>query len=294
MGIRISAITDLQKILGAREAADVVRLAKSQDRLEAAWQRRYKEKFAEVAHEIVADARKTGRLDTSRIDFSDLVMEHSVAVMRSGVDSTEGRERVMNERLATAAPVAQSKSLRHIRELWDYWRKKKKLPPRQKWIARKVKAHFLEEIQKAWREASETFISGGEAGQAAATSHIMEKADVAYGRSVTIVNTETTHYYNKARTDIYDQSEDVTHYLFVAVRDHATTKWCKTRHGLVYKKGDAVTIKEKPPVHWNCRSEVLPLTPANPMHLKLIQDATRARRNRTCFPLPAGWNREAS
>jgi uncharacterized protein with gpF-like domain len=105
-----------------------------------------------------------------------------------------------------------------------------------------------------------------------------------------IVATETTRYYNDVRHEIYSQSEDINHFLFMSIRDFRTTEWCKTRNGLVYKKEDPLYLREKPPCHWNCRSEMVPLTDVNPRHEKMINDPSIARRNNKCKPLPPGWN----
>lgn len=168
------------------------------------------------------------------------------------------------------------------------------MPARQKEIAEKIKKAYIKKVQSVWVKYGEEFRSGITAETTEAVRQIKEGADVVYSRAKMIVETETTYYYNKSRRTVYDESPDVTHYLFVSVRDHATTKWCKTRHGLVYKKGDPLLDKETPPIHWNCRSEILPLTWHNPAHRKLIEDLSRRRRNNTCEPLPPGWTTRAA
>lgn len=287
MGIRIKAIHELQEKLGAREAAQVLHLAKRQERLEAKWRRKMKEHIEQLTNQILVNAEHTGRLSFSEVDFREIVMAQSFDVMFEGMKSTN-RMTPVPEYTSLASPKLP-RSLKGLRIMWDEWRKKKVIPKRQKVIAEKLKQAYLKKVQSVWVKYGEQFRSGQTASVTEAVRKIHEGADVAYSRAKMIVETETTYYYNKARRDIYDQSSDVTHYLFVAIRDHATTKWCKTRHGLVYKKGEKTTDNETPPVHWNCRSEILPLTPHNPVHAKLIRDESKQRANNSPEPLPKGW-----
>jgi SPP1 gp7 family putative phage head morphogenesis protein len=175
--------------------------------------------------------------------------------------------------------------------LWDQWRKRKKVPPRQQKIADKVKKSYIKKIQQVVKKYQEKIRKGEVIEKKEISDYIRDNSKAESARAKTIVETETTRYWNTIRKNVYDESEDVTHYLFMAIRDMATTKWCKTRTGLVYAKGDPLLEKEKPPCHWNCRSEILPLTPQNPKHKKIIDDKSRWRRNHSPEPLPHGWNK---
>ena len=217
------------------------------------------------------------------------MMEHSLAVMTAGLKSTKERAQVRAARLAAPPKGKLPRSLKALREWWDKYRKSGRLPARQKAEAERLKKAFMQEIQKVWKKVSADFLSGETARNTEAVEEIRRRAGVAVSRAKMIVETETTYYFNRARREVYDESDDVTHYLFVAIRDHRTTPWCRTRHKLVYKKGDPLLDKETPPCHWYCRSELLPLTPKNQNHLRLIQDRTRARRHNSPAPLPEGW-----
>ena len=289
MSIRIKAIYQLQKILGAREATDIINLSKQQESLEAKWQRKMKEEIQKITTELMKNAKTTGKLKFSEVDFSEIVMAHSFEVLKSGINSAQKRPQVRAERLAGPPKSQIPRSMKALRIMWDKWRTIGKMPPRQKSIAEKLKKAYLKKVQSVWVKYGDEFRSGITESATRAVEKIQEGADVIYSRAKMIVETETTYYYNRARRDIYDESPDVTHYLFVAIRDHATTKWCKTRNGLVYAKGDPLLETETPPIHWNCRSEILPLTAHNPNHRKLIEDPSRKRRNHKCFPLPKGW-----
>lgn len=286
MLVRLEVVRELTELVGATDAAEMLRLAKAQDKLEAIWRKKFAQQIEAITKEIISHAKKTNRLDFSNVDFDDVVMEHSFRVMEQGIKSA--RKPAKQQRLASVPPKIP-KTLLELRKMWDAWRKKKKMPARQKEIAERLKKAYCDKVQSVWEKYGEQFREGKTAEKTEAIRQIYIGAQVTESRAKMIVDTETTFYYNNMRRNIYDQSDDVTHYLFMALRDQATTLWCKTRTGLVYAKGDSILEDETPPVHWNCRSELLPLTPLNPVHAKLINDKRKQRRAHRCEPLPPGW-----
>ncbi len=289
MSSNVQTISKLIKLLGNRETADILRLSKKADVIERKWQAEMKAYIREVTREVIANAEQTGRLRLDFVDFVPIIMELSRAATLSGIESTKTATPVRAQRLSLSPKGAQPQSFRDLRIWWDAYRKRKKVPQRQQVIADKLRKAYVDKCQSTWKENAQDFLSGVTGSKTAAVQAIIDGADVVFSRGKMIVETETTYYFNAARRKIYDQSQDVTHYLFVSIRDHATTKWCKSRQGLVYAKSDHLLDEETPPIHWNCRSEMLPLTPANPNHLKLIQDQSRARRNNLPEPLPPEW-----
>jgi SPP1 gp7 family putative phage head morphogenesis protein len=232
------------------------------------------------------------------VDFQDFYAEHAIEAIALGYRTAESREQDISlpyglgARLAAPPPDGKlPKGFKDLMELWDKWRRKKKVPKRQKEISKRIERAYLDKVQSVWEKYSEQFRVGTVETQASVRAHIVEATETTFARAKTIVQTETTRYYNAARRQIYDQSKDVTHYLFVAIRDSATTKWCNTRRGLVYTKDTKFLELETPPIHWNCRSEILPLSPLNPAHLVLINDLSRRRENNSPTKLPKEWNR---
>ncbi len=285
----VESIKNLVEIIGQRETAEVIQLSKRQDRLESYWRQMMRDAIGVSTDKIVANARDTGRLKFELFDVTDVLMRQAYDVMKEGIESTDVRTPVRAQRLASPPPGSVPRTLKSLRRWWDHYRKQGRVPPRQRLMAKKIKDEYIKKVQEVWRRHSDDFLSGNTASVTEAVEAIKTGAGVAYSRAKMIVETETTYYFNKARRQIYDESDDVTHYLFVAIRDHATTKWCKSRHGLVYAKGDPILDKETPPIHWNCRSEVLPLLKHVQAHLRLIEDKARRRRNNQCEPLPVGW-----
>ncbi len=248
--------------------------------------------------------RKSSTLDADRItagatlvppNFERMLTQHFFDVQIKSYKQVERESLTPKKRLSWKVP----KNIRDIMSLYDRWRKGLWKPSKliQKEAA-KLKEIYIEAIQKTWHKYSDDFRNGGEQTQKEIVKEIQRSTGAATTRSGVIVRTETTRYYNTARINYYGASPDITHYLFMAVRDAATTPWCtqkttegkRGRHGLVYAKEDELFKKERPPTHYNCRSEVLPLTPLNPAHRKMIEDKSIQRRNHQCYPLLPGWS----
>ena len=186
---------------------------------------------------------------------------------------------------------------------WDYYRSfqnlKKKAPQRILVLANKIRTAYVRKVQSIWQSTSTDFQEGKIWDQVPVRAAVQDALRVAESRAQMIVRTETTRYYNQARINYYDQLPAVTHYIFVSIRDKATTPWCRPypqgRNGLVYKKGSDLFKKNSPPCHWNCRSEILPLTPQfDKRDKQLVDDKSRAAENNHPTPLPPGWNSDTS
>jgi SPP1 gp7 family putative phage head morphogenesis protein len=279
-------------LLGDVDAAVVLRLAAQQDMLELAWKIRADRFFERITDLVLDSLQKTGKVPT-KLPFEEFFSAHAYDVAQNSLRTVNRLPRLprSDKRLAGPPKGKIPRTLTDLMEQWDAYRKKGKVPPRQREIAKKVETAYVKKIRDFWTKYSEPFREGQVYDQKAARDAIREAGKMSEARAKMIVETETTYYYNEVRRKTYDESPDVTHYLYVAIRDHATTKWCRTRDGIVYKKGDPLLDKETPPVHWNCRSEILPLTPLNPRHRQLIADESRSRRNRSPEPLPKGWGR---
>ncbi len=186
------------------------------------------------------------------------------------------------------------RSLWDLQARWDKARAKKIFKFNEK-MTKQIKEQYLKKCQSVWNQYSQDFRQGEKTkvfDQEQAKHIITEASKGVHSRGNMIVETETTRYYNQARKSYFDSSPDVGYYLFLAIMDRATTKWCSTRHRIIYRKDDDVTTRETPPIHWNCRSEMVPLTPLNPVHKKLIDNRSLWRENsrRRFEPLPKGWN----
>jgi SPP1 gp7 family putative phage head morphogenesis protein len=83
----------------------------------------------------------------------------------------------------------------------------------------------------------------------------------------TVVRTKTTEIYNDSRKSYWDTDEIaaqvIVAYQFSAILDSRTSDVCRELDGKIYEKGaflDHVT----PPLHFNCRSLLVPITRFEP------------------------------
>lgn len=274
--------------------------AKAQ-KLENIWVARVKDHFKDKS-EYIIKALEEGRGIERELqkEIQDLFVKHYFETAIEGMRSAANEEPELKQpqrRLAKFPVIKIPNSLKDLMKLYDQWKKGRYTPKRPKALAEKITKQYLKRVHSVWEKHSEDFRKGDAFTQAEVKKKIQSLAETTSNRASTIVRTETTNYYNEARKELYDQSKDVTHYLFLAVRDAATTRWCtpgtiegkRGRHGLVYAKTDPLCDQERPGCHWNCRSEYVPLTPLNPSHKKLIEDKSLQRRSHQCYPLPKGW-----
>lgn len=296
---------DLLATLGHFSRDERIRLAlnaKQADKLEREWKRKFDEQIDALDDMVFRHLVETdGWLPAYMVDFLPIVLEHSYRVMAAGLASAE-EQLSTDDRLSLCSPDYRfaarppggpriPRSLANLKDLYDQWKRKRNLPPRQKAIADKLRKAYLKRIQSVWERHGRDFREGRVYDRQKVKEVLRFEGDMAKSRAGTIVQTETTYFFQKARRAVYDRSPDVTHYMFIALRDQATTKWCRSRQGVVFKKGSDLLERNQPPCHWNCRSEMVPLTKQNPKHRKLIEDKSRRAENVRMEPLPAGWGR---
>ena len=278
--------------------ADIVRLKSSAakaGKVETEWNRKLK-KAIEHYEPLVLHAIEAGiPLVFLNIDFYPLVARHAYESMLAGLtlaeSDTEITKKVKDTKLASRG-AKLPRTLHGLKLWWDKLRRGEIVSKRIQKNADAIKTRYLEKCQSVWEKHSQPFRAGQTFNQKEVVSEIRDAARVTTSRAAMIVTTETTNYYNTVRRNYYDASDAVTHYLFMAIRDHRTTPWCKTRSGLVYKKGSDYLKNESPACHWSCRSEIVPLVSFNPNHKKLIMDPTLQRENNTPTPLPPEWKRK--
>jgi SPP1 gp7 family putative phage head morphogenesis protein len=302
------AIAEIRKLLGAEAATRLAKNAREIDRIERKGSRAL-ERVLDHITERIAGALAGDASMPSEDYIDDLLtaqlLDHWRDTSSAGIKETGGGVEVVGDtvvQLARRKKIkgnAAPRNMRELRELYDFFRKNPEARKRFADQAKKIRKLYLKKINEYVRQRTGAIDVGAEANEqsspfrkvtrAEIAVEVKKKVAVAYSRAKMTLETETTRNYNATRRAVYDTSPDVTHYLFVAVRDFRTTKWCKSRDKLVYKKGDPLLDKETPPIHWNCRSEMLPLTPQNPVHLRLINSKEHSRRNHSCEPMPRGW-----
>lgn len=282
---------DWQEALGR----DYFRLKKEgeyADKIERKFDAEIEERLYEMIDGAIASTRKGFKVDFEFDWLKDLFERHALETLITAYQFAELEKQTRgapNKRFSVPTPRLP-RSLRELRKLWDKTRKRNQILKRPNKLYEQIRKAYLKKLQSTWYRHAEDFLNGDASTQEKAIEAIKRQAEVLSARAHTIVRTETTYYQNKARITFYDATPEVTHYLFLAIRDKATTKWCKTRTGLVFEKGTVLFKNNQPPCHWNCRSEMTPLVPYNPRHKKLIDNKSLRAETRRLFPLPPGWN----
>ncbi len=280
--------------LGADDVADLKHSAKVAQAVERKSMRAFEKLFAEYNKKTVLRFGHLLNREMPELEFVDQreielqILTNHFEAMKAGILSAKTKK-TEQIKLARFPSLPIPRKYSELMKWWDMTRKKK-APKYIQMQAAEIKEKYLNKCQQVYKKYSVEFRSGIAYNQNDVVKSVQKAGETSINRAKVIVTTETTRYYNKARKEIYDESDVVTHYLYVAIRDYRTTQWCKDRNGLVYAKDDPLTQKEFPPTHYNCRSEMLPLTPFNPVHKKLIDNKKLARRNNRPEPLLKGWN----
>lgn len=311
MALNQIQLAHLTAVLDERDVRQIEDNARIAERIEQRWRLRVRAMF-ERMNERVLDAIVShngspswGNLGAVLFrDAADLFLQHEFETTVAAANTVGSPDYVR----AARAPKWPNDTVR-IRAQWDQWRRTGKLPGKTREQAAAVKVLYIRHIQTLWQKRGNEFIRGtpktlgfDEAGmiwnpdafdREKAKKAIEDEALVSRARASTIVETETTRYYNTTRVNAFNAMDNVVAYYFVCVRDHATTPWCLSRRHAVFTKGSALLSKNTPPCHWNCRSELLPLSKNNPAHRRLLDDPKLRAETRTFVPLPPGWNEAA-
>ncbi|MDI6756434.1 MAG: DUF935 family protein [Endomicrobiia bacterium] len=80
------------------------------------------------------------------------------------------------------------------------------------------------------------------------------------GRLETIIRTNILKAYNQGRQNFFEQAGDfIQGYQFSAILDDRTTPVCQRLDGAMYRTTDPYISKINPPLHFNCRSLLIPI-----------------------------------
>lgn len=76
-----------------------------------------------------------------------------------------------------------------------------------------------------------------------------------------IARTNSTTAFNQGRLETFRQAGDfVEHVQFLAILDSRTTDICESRNGKIFRLDDPALAANTPPLHYNCRSILSPVT----------------------------------
>ena len=138
-----------------------------------------------------------------------------------------------------------------------------------------MKKYYLDSIKSVFRDIAKGFYGDEDNTDTAATvKEIISKAFRAnQTRSEAIFRTETTRYFNDARSEYFKKNTTVDFVQLFAVTDGRTSAICESRDMYVIPIGKSGQKKYKPPFHVNCR------TIQSPLHTDIKSHAEEVRRN---------------
>jgi SPP1 gp7 family putative phage head morphogenesis protein len=85
-------------------------------------------------------------------------------------------------------------------------------------------------------------------------------------RLETIIRTNATDAYNRGRLVEFRENADVVPFVeYSAILDDRTTQVCRELDGKVFRNDDPELDRFKPPLHFNCRSVLVPITSSEPV-----------------------------
>lgn len=297
--INYLALDHLEKALPPGEFVLLKASVENVDKIEKQYLAKVEAYYRKINQRIAKEMVKTGKMPKMGdldLNFLPLIIDHAHAVIKNAIKTTKldplAEKKIPKAKLGgRPKKIKIPTSMEELRKLYDQWKKKRNLTPLQKQQMKDLQQAYLKKLEQVYKKYNKPLKVGDSLPAEELISKIAKALETTKTRAETIVRTETTNYYNTVRRNIYDEVPGVTHYLFICIRDHRTTPWCKSRNDLVYTKGSKVLDEETPPIHYNCRSEILPLSKYNPSHLRIIENYT-ARNDASPAPLPTGWVRE--
>lgn len=167
-----------------------------------------------------------------------------------------------------------------------YWPKVMK---RSRVITDRMRKQYQEKLRQKFEEIVPK-MKDGSITPKEAKEELLSSWKASKSRVETIFRTETTNYFGKAQVAFFEDDPEIIGFLFDSLKDSASTKICRSRHGLVYKPGTKLLTENTPALHWNCRSHLIPLA-NTPENRKMVSDPSRDPSKRSVEPLPNGWRK---
>ncbi len=101
---------------------------------------------------------------------------------------------------------------------------------------------------------------------------VSRRFDIASNDSMRLVRTETNYFQNQATLERY-REQGITHFMFVATEDLATSDECLMLNGEVFSVEDTKAGVNVPPLHPNCRSDIEEIREPENEDVKTSEDA---------------------
>jgi len=244
----INRLSDIRAALGEAEWTQLEKRSKNIQKTENDFLVKSDEVFNKIADQVASELSdgKPFKVEDHLDRIEELLIEHMFVTM---ADAFEDVKKKPEHRLAEAPKPKVPKTLKEVMRSWDLWRKKKSAAPitkRQRELFNRIKTEYKAKLQEFYignRDA----IQAGTIKRTEIAEKVKEVTKAPVARVQTIIRTETTTYDNQVRRQFYDSNDAIVGYLFLAIRDHATTPWCRSRHGKVFLKGTRLLDINTPP-----------------------------------------------
>lgn len=220
-------------------------------------------------------------------DLTVLFQRFYVDVISTGLDLAAVE--TGKKRLAKAPKGKLPQDLKEIDDLFRDRKAMQRVFKRSQVLSRALRAAYLKRLKGRFAEIMPAILDG-RVDISDAKKHIREAWGASRSRAQTIFRTESTKYFAEAQVSYYAKSDEILGFLYDTIRDSSRTEVCRSRHGLVYRQGSKLLKKNTPPLHYNCRSHLVPLadTPGN---RKMLKDPARDPEKVKVEPLPRGWRK---
>lgn len=123
----------------------------------------------------------------------------------------------------------------------------------------KLSGNFSNDILEKTRDVIKNSLQEGTTLQER-EKELQKVLDLSKSRIESIARTEVTRAHNLGSLTAMKANDDVIGVEFSAVLDNRTTVMCQERHGLRMRLDDPRLPGNTPPLHVNCRSQLLALT----------------------------------
>lgn len=241
---------------------------------------------------VVANFEQTGRFAAPTLNsmfrvseefYRSVIREASLTAEEAIAPQKSGKKKLASGR---GGLPRNKKWLQSVFRNSKYW---SSVMNRSDRLTKKLQNQYIEKLQSAFEEVLPR-IRQGEITTKEVKTHMMEAWGASKSRVETIFRTETTNYFARTQVAYFSGEPEIIGFLFDALKDSATTKICRDRHGLVYRPGTELLKESTPSCHYNCRSHLIALA-NTPENRKLLADPRRDPKNRTVEPLPRGWSK---
>ena len=245
----------------------------------------------DAVDQIVTSYNQTGRYvapDLSGLDDKMLLFYRKL--IRTAIVTSEQIKKMQDKKARlNTKPWGIPTQIRKVKDVFEdttYWRR---IVARSYAYSNKLKKAYLQKLKTRFDQIS-PMIESGKLEPRIVKQEMRKAFEATKSRVETTFRTETTNYYGRTQIAYFKDDEDVIGFMFDSVRDTSRTEICRSRHGLIYRPDTKLLSENTPALHYNCRSQLIPL--ANTAeNRRMLADPSRNPNTKKVVPLPRGWRK---